>query len=171
MPDTGLLGTLRADWAANSGNPKGRFVVSAFRLAHASRGGSGSPIWAKPVLLIYKVAIDWVMGIEIPPAVEAGPGLSVWHGTGLVVHPNTVIGSNVMLRHGVTLGAVGDSDDTENAQAPVIGDGVSIGSGAIVIGPRDIGEGAIIGAGAVVVSDIPAGATAVGNPARILTGA
>lgn len=169
MPDTGLLGTVRADWAANSGNPKGRLVVSAFRVAHAVKGEHRTPLWAKPILLLYRLTVDWVMGIEIPPAVQAGPGLSVWHGTGLVIHDNTRIGSNVMLRHGVTLGAVGDSDDTSNAQAPVIGDGVSIGAGAIIIGPREIGPGAVIGAGAVVVSDVPAGATAVGNPARILT--
>lgn len=163
--DADLLATLRADIAANAANPKGRLVTVAFRLAHVARGAGRPPLWSVPVVGAYRLVIDWIMGIELPPTLQAGPGLRVWHGTGLVVHSRVQLGSGVTLRQGVTLGTLTDDDD---AVAPVIGDRVSIGAGAIVLGPITIGDDAIIGAGAVVVDDVPAGATAVGNPARVL---
>lgn len=165
---TGQLGlgpTLRADLAANSGNPKGRFVVAAFRLAAAARGSGRPPLWSIPVLLAYRLVVDWVMGVDLPPSVEAGPGLRIWHGTGLVVHANVRLGCDVTLRHNTTLGARGEAVD---APAPVVGDRVDVGAGAIVLGDLKVGDDAVIGAGAVVVHDVPAGATVVGNPARVL---
>ena len=161
-----LLTTWRADMTANAGNPKGRFVVTAFRLASWARGTGAMPLWAVPVIAAYRLVVDWAMGIEIPPTVPVGPGLRVWHGTGLVVHANVRIGSDVTLRHGVTLGALGESID---APGPVIGDGVNIGPGAIILGGRTIGDGAVIGAGSIVVDDVAPGATVAGNPARELT--
>jgi len=165
MRDLTLSELLRADWAANRGNPKGRLVTAAFRLTHHVRGTGRTPLHAVPVVALYRLVVDWVMGIEIPPAVQAGPGLCVWHGTGLVLHKDVVLGADVTLRHGVTIGTVGEGDD---GVPPVLGDGVSVGAGAIVLGPRHVGDGATIGAGAVVVHDVPAGATVVGNPARVL---
>lgn len=165
---TGQLGLgplLRADLAANRGNPKGQVVVVAFRLAAATRAGGRRPIWALPVLCAYRLIVDWMLGVELPPSVEAGPGLRVWHGNGLVVHSNVRLGSDVTLRHNTTLGARGEDDD---APAPVLGDRVNVGAGAIVLGDLKVGDDAVIGAGAVVVHDVPVGATVVGNPARVL---
>ena len=161
----GLGATLRADLAANRGNPKGRVAVTGFRLAAAARGTGRPPLWALPVLLAYRLVVDWVLGIELPPSVEAGPGLRIWHGTGLVVHANVRLGSDVTLRHNTTLGARGEEID---APAPILGDRVNVGAGAIILGDHKIGDDAVIGAGSVVVDDVPAGATVVGNPARIL---
>jgi len=154
---------LRADRAANRGNTKGRLVVSAYRIGrHLQTSGS---LLAAPVAIAYRIIVDWVMGIEIPLTVESGPGLSVWHGTGLVLHRDSVLGSEVVLRHGVTLGTTTDDD---SGRPPTLGDRVSVGTGAILLGPITIGDDAVIGAGAVVVRDVPAGATVVGNPGRIL---
>ena len=163
--ETSLFETLRADRVANRGNPKGLLVVSAFRLAQRLAAGGSRRLWALPGIVAYRLVVDWTMGIEIPPSVQAGPGLCVWHGTGLVVHKDVRLGSEVMLRHGVTLGTIGDGDE---GLAPTIGDRVSVGAGAIILGPIHIGDDAVIGAGAVVITDVPAGATAVGNPARVL---
>ncbi len=116
--------------------------------------------------IAYRIVVDWVMGIDLPPEVQVGPGLAIFHGTGLVVHSSTVIGSDVLLRHGVTLGALGEGASESNG--PRIGDRVRIGAGAIVLGPIHVGHDAVIGAGAVVVHDVPAGATVVGNPARVV---
>lgn len=157
---------LRADLAANRGNAKGRVVVTSYRIAAAVRGTGRPPLWAMPLLAVHRIVVDWILGVELPPSVIAGPGLRVWHGTGLVVHANVRIGSNVTLRHNTTLGAKGEAHD---APAPVIGDRVDIGAGAIVLGELTVGDDAVIGAGAVVVDDVPAGATVVGNPARILS--
>lgn len=165
MRETNLADTLRADWAANRGNPKGRVVLAAFRLTHHVRGTGRAPMWALPVVAAYRLLVDWVMGIEIPPSVQAGPGLCVWHGTGLVLHKDVRLGEGVTLRHGITIGTVGEGDD---GVPPVLGDRVSVGAGAIVLGPIRIGDDAVIGAGAVVVRDVAAGTTVVGNPARAL---
>jgi serine acetyltransferase len=118
-----------------------------------------------PILAVYRVVVDWVLGVELPPSVVAGPGLRIWHGTGLVVHANVRLGADVTLRHNTTLGAKGEAHD---APAPVIGDRVDVGAGAIVLGDLTVGDDAVVGAGAVVVDDVPAGATVVGNPARVL---
>lgn len=157
---------LRADLAANRGNAKGRIVVTSYRIAAAVRGTGRPRLWAVPALALHRVVVDWILGIELPPSVTAGPGLRVWHGTGLVVHSNVRLGSDVTLRHNTTLGAKNEAHD---APAPVVGDRVDVGAGAIVLGALHIGDDAVIGAGAVVVDDVPAGATAVGNPARILS--
>ncbi|MFM7509822.1 MAG: serine O-acetyltransferase [Actinomycetota bacterium] len=168
MSTTDLRATIRADLEANRRSPKGKVAVVAFRLAHAAGGSGRRRWWAVPVLAFYRLIVDWVMGIEIPAGVHAGPGLAVFHGTGLVVHSGTRIGAGVTLRQGTTIGARGHGDGPDG-QAPVLGNDVDVGVGALVIGPWTVGDGAVIGAGAVVVGDVPAGATVVGNPARILS--
>lgn len=110
------------------------------------------------------VVADWFFGVQIPWGTRVGPRLRIAHGVGLVVNGRWVIGRNVTLREGVTLAGKRTGSD-----APTLGDNVNIGADVTIVGPITIGDGARIGAGAVVVTDIPAGATAVGNPARVLT--
>lgn len=160
-----LWATIRADLAANAGNPKGKVVVTCFRLAHAARGSGPRRWWSVPILVLYRLVVDWILGIEIPPTVTAGPGLAVFHGTGLVVHSRARLGRDVVLRHGVTIGALGEDPDGRPA---TLGDRVSVGAGALVLGDIVVGDDARIGAGAVVVTDVPARATVVGNPARVV---
>lgn len=90
-----------------------------------------------------------------------GPGFVLVHSMGVVINASVRGGRGVVLEHQVTIGA-------EKGRSPVLGDGVFIGAGAKVIGAVRIGDGARIGANAVVVKDVPAGATAVGVPARVV---
>ncbi len=156
--------------AANSRNPKGKIVVGLYRLANQgsrrSAAGLSHRVKWLPYLVGYRIVVEWVLGIEIPPRTEIGPGLELQHGQGLVINPAVVIGSGVMLRNGVTIGNRLDGDGRE-LPCPRIGDDVEIGAGAIIIGPVTIGDGARIGAGAVVTADVPAGGSARGPAATI----
>lgn len=93
---------------------------------------------------------------------QIGPGLFIAHGQSTCLAAER-IGRNCYVHHGVTIGW-----DYRGARAPVLGDDVFVGAGAAILGEVTVGDGARIGANAVVVSDVPAGATAVGSPARIL---
>jgi serine O-acetyltransferase len=92
---------------------------------------------------------------------EFGPGFVILHSIGVVINSQVRGGRNVVIEHGVTIGA-------EKGQAPVLGDDIFIGAGAKVIGPVRIGSRVKIGANAVVVKDVPDGATVVGIPARVV---
>ena len=102
-------------------------------------------------------------GIEIHPATKIGRRVFIDHGMGLVIGETAEIGNDVTLYHGVTLGGVSLKQEKRH---PTIGDCVVIGAGAQVLGPVTVGEKALIGANAVVMSDVPAGVTMVGIPAR-----
>ena len=92
---------------------------------------------------------------------EFGPGFVLIHSSGIVINGAVRGGAGILLEHQVTLGA-------QNRHSPVLGDDVFIGAGAKVIGGVVIGDGARIGANAVVIDDVPAHATAVGIPARMI---
>jgi serine O-acetyltransferase len=92
---------------------------------------------------------------------DFGPGLVLIHSTGIVINGAVRGGARVHLEHQVTIGA-------ERRQSPVLGDGVFVGAGAKIIGPVTLGDGARVGANAVVLHDVPAHATAVGIPARVV---
>jgi serine O-acetyltransferase len=104
-------------------------------------------------------------GIEIHPGATIGRRFFIDHGMGVVIGETAVIGDDVTLYHGVTLGG---TSWNKGRRHPTLEDGVVIGAGAKVLGPIVIGAGAKVGSNAVVTKALPAGATAVGNPARIL---
>jgi serine O-acetyltransferase len=104
-------------------------------------------------------------GIEIHPGAVIGHRVFIDHGMGVVIGETAVIGDDCTLYHGVTLGG---TSWNKGKRHPTLEQGVVIGAGAKVLGPITIGMGAKIGSNAVVVKDVPAGATAVGIPARIL---
>jgi serine O-acetyltransferase len=107
----------------------------------------------------------WLTGIEIHPGAVIGRLFFIDHGMGVVIGETAVIGDEVTLYHGVTLG--GTSWD-KGRRHPVLGDRVVVGAGAKVLGPITVGADARIGSNAVVTRDVPVGATAVGIPAHIL---
>jgi len=96
-----------------------------------------------------------------------GDGVFIDHGYGVVLGETCVIGNNVLIYHGVTLGATGNETDASRRH-PQVGDDVVIGAGALVMGAINIGNGAKIGAGAIVVSDVPDGGTVVNEPGRLV---
>ena len=104
-------------------------------------------------------------GIEIHPGATIGRRFFIDHGMGVVIGQTAVIGDDCTLYHGVTLGGTSWS---KGKRHPTLERGVVIGAGAKVLGPITLGEGAKVGSNAVVVRDVPAGATAVGIPARII---
>ncbi len=166
-----LLGDLRADLCAKSiwyYGKAGRLLslrmllsdgtlsTVLYRLMSALRRCRLGPLAA----IVYKLN-SFLTGAVIGRGAEFGPGLIVLHSFGLVINTSVRGGSNVIIEGGVSIGA-------EKGKSPVVGDNVFIGSGAKVLGEVRVGDGARIGANAVVVKDVPAGATAVGVPAKIV---
>ncbi len=106
-----------------------------------------------------------VTGIEIHPGACIGKGFFIDHGDGVVIGETTVIGDDVTLYQGVTLGGTGKDVGKRH---PTIGNRVTIGAGAKVLGPFTVGDGSKIGASAVVLKEVPPNCTVVGNPGRIV---
>jgi serine O-acetyltransferase len=102
-----------------------------------------------------------VTGVEIHPGAKIGGDFFIDHGSGVVIGETAEIGERVTLYQGVTLGGTGFQ---RGKRHPTVGDNVTIGSGAKLLGPIEVGHGAKIGANTVVVEDVPARSTVVGNP-------
>lgn len=107
----------------------------------------------------------FLTGIEIHPGAQIGKRLMIDHGSGVVIGETCIIGDDCTIYQGVTLGGTGKDTGKRH---PTLGNNVMVGSGAKVLGPFKIGDGAKIAAGAVVLKEIPAGATAVGIPAKVV---
>jgi serine O-acetyltransferase len=106
----------------------------------------------------------WLTGIEIHPGATIGRRFFIDHGMGVVIGETAEIGDDCTVYHGVTLGG---TTWNKGKRHPTLGKGVVVGAGAKILGPITMGDGAKVGSNAVVVKDVPAGATAVGIPARI----
>lgn len=104
-------------------------------------------------------------GIEIHPGATIGKGLFIDHGHGVIIGETAVVGDNVTLYQGVTLGGTGKE---KGKRHPTIGDNVMISAGAKVLGSFTVGENSKIGAGSVVVNEVPPNCTVVGIPGRIV---
>ena len=104
-------------------------------------------------------------GIEIHPGAKIGKGLFIDHGTGVIIGETTVIGNNVTLYQGVTLGGTGKETGKRH---PTLKDNVMVSAGAKILGSFTIGENSKIGAGSVVLEEIPPNCTVVGVPGRIV---
>lgn len=136
-----------------------RFGVWRAGLRHRPARGLLKPLYA----ILFRRCRN-VYGIELPWAARVGRRVVIEHQGGIVVHGASVIGDDCIVRQGCTLGLRHLDDLTA---APTLEDGVQLGAGAVLLGRIRIGAGAIIGANAVVLNDVPAGATAVGIPARV----
>ncbi|TCS61766.1 serine O-acetyltransferase [Varunaivibrio sulfuroxidans] len=138
----------------------GVHAVIAHRLAHGlwRRG------WCYAARLMAFLS-RMVTHIEIHPAAVIGQRFFIDHGAGVVIGETARVGDDVTLYHGVTLGGTSWS---KGKRHPTLGDGVIIGSGAVVLGPVTIGAHAKVGANSVVIDDVPEGRTAVGVPGRVV---
>jgi serine O-acetyltransferase len=169
----GLLPTLREDLDnARSHDPAARgdlenavvysglHAIWSYRVAHR--------LWARPALRgvarVLSQLTRFLTGIEIHPGATIGRRFFIDHGMGVVIGETAEIGDDVMLYHGVTLG--GRSLE-HGKRHPTLGDRVTVGAGAKILGPLVIGDDSAIGANAVVTHDVPADSIATGIPAVV----
>ncbi len=143
-----------ADWLRSFIHCSPLVGQTAYRLAHGATGNQEKFLTG----LLLAFARVW-SGVDIHEGATIGPGLKIFHGQGVVVGRQTVIGSDCRIYQGVT---VGENHGFE----PTIGDRVTLHPGCVVVGAVSIGDDARIAANAVVVHDVPAGHTARGVPAR-----
>ncbi|KAK6917862.1 Serine acetyltransferase, N-terminal [Dillenia turbinata] len=143
-------------------NFKGFLACQSHRIAHK--------LWSQnrtTLALLIQSRVSEVFAVDIHPGAKIGKGIVFDHATGIVIGETCVIGNYVTILHNVTLGGTGKVSGDRH---PKIGDGVFIGAGSSILGNVGIGNGAKIGAASVVLKEVPANATAVGNPARLVGG-
>ena len=141
-------------------NYPGMHAIWIHRLSHK--------LWCANWKLLARVCSTfsrWLTGIEIHPGAKLGRRVFIDHGMGIVIGETAEIGNDVTLYHGVTLGG---TSWKAGKRHPTLEDNVVIGAGAQVLGPITIGKGGKVGSNSVVVKDLPANATAVGIPGRII---
>jgi len=125
-------------------------------------------IWKAGLRVPARMFSNWSRfwtGIEIHPGAKVGRRVVIDHGMGVVIGETAIIGDDVLIYHGVTLGA---KENITSKRHPTIGNNVMLGAGAKIIGDIEIGDGAQVGANAVVTKSIPAGAVIVGPQATII---
>jgi serine O-acetyltransferase len=164
-----MVDLIREDWRTHARD----WTRPGFRALAVHRFGNWrmgvEPKLARaPFSVAYRAlyrAIRNVYGIELPYTARIGRRVVFEHQHGIVIHGQAHIGDECVIRHQVTLGNryLGHAED-----APRLGRGVNVGAGAKILGAVSIGDGAAIGANAVVLTDVPAGASAVGVPARVV---
>ena len=140
-------------------------VMLVYRLAH--------PLWRRGFRFVPRLMMQiarWLTGIEIHPAAQIGAGFFADHGMGVVIGQTAIVGENVTLYHGVTLGGVMPAVDAAAQRTvkrhPTLEDDVIVGAGAQILGPVTIGKSARIGGNSVVTKHVGAGETVVGIPAK-----
>ena len=138
----------------------GLHALLMHRMAH--------PLWVRGWKWLSKLIAmfsRWLTGIEIHPGATIGRRFFIDHGMGVVIGETSIIGDDVTLYQGVTLGG---TSLNEGKRHPTLEDGVVVGAGAKVLGPFTVGKAAKIGSNAVAVKEVPPGATVVGIPGRIV---
>jgi serine O-acetyltransferase len=138
----------------------GVHALISHRLAHMLFE-AGVPVAPRSIAYVSRT----ITGVEIHPAAKIGKGLLIDHGSGVVIGETAEIGDDVTIYQGVTLGGTGFATGKRH---PTLGDEVTVGSGARLLGPIEVGRGAKIGANSVVITDVPADATVVGNPGHVV---
>ena len=161
------ISATRPDWQREQKMPgvyePWKRLLAVIRHYQRIQSGNGFRLYS-PFLVLQHRFYSAVCGADIPLNCQLGGGLIMTHPNGIVIHPEAVIGVNCLLFQQVTIGA------GKVPGLPIIGGHVDVGAGAKILGGITIGEHAKIGANAVVLQDVPAYATAVGIPAKIIKG-
>jgi serine O-acetyltransferase len=157
----------KGDWGIGVwGNPA-LWAIAWYRFGNFVYRGNSLRILRAPLKVVHfagGIFCEAVLQMRLPPNAKIGGGLYISHVGGVVLHHRTVIGKHCNLSHQVTIGTAG----LGRTGVPRIGDNVSIGAGAVLIGDIQIGDGARIAANSLVNRDVPPGATAMGVPAKIV---
>ncbi|NEO12544.1 MULTISPECIES: serine O-acetyltransferase [unclassified Moorena] len=165
----GLWQQIKEDWKAHGCDwTKPGFRAVAVQRFGVWRMNIQPKLLRAPFSILYRALYRKVRntyGIELPYTVKLGRRVIIEHQSGIVIHGNCTIGDDTILRQGVTLG---NRYLDRPLDAPILGKSVNVGAGAKIFGKVTIGNGANIGANAVVLSDVPAGATVVGIPAKVI---
>jgi serine O-acetyltransferase len=142
---------------------EGFWALTVYRAQRAAQTAEPSIVWlpVRIALSIVKKVLTTVTHINLDKGAKIGPGMLIPHVGPIQVYPYATIGADCAIHHTCTVGAGAEPG------GPVIGDHVMMGCHSCVLGPVTVGDDAKVGAGAVVVSDIPAGCTAVGVPAKV----
>jgi serine O-acetyltransferase len=149
----------RSTWEVLTCYP-GLHAIWLHRLAHG--------LWKRKHQLLARLVSHmgrFLTGIEIHPGAQIGRRFFVDHGSGVVIGETAKVGDDVLMYQGAVLGGTSSG---RNKRHPSLGDGVVIGANAIVLGDITVGPGAKVGSGSVVVEPVPAGATVVGIPGRVV---
>ncbi|ROQ07149.1 MULTISPECIES: serine O-acetyltransferase EpsC [unclassified Curtobacterium] len=170
----GVLRTVREDLAAaRRGDPAARgdlenaivysglHAIWTYRVTHRLWLARGLP-GARFVARVIGQAARSVTGIEIHPGARIGRRFFIDHGMGVVIGETAVIGDDVVLFHGVTLGGRGGDHGPGARRHPVVGDRVVLGAGSSLIGAISIGQDSVVGANTVVTKDVPVGSVVTG---------
>ena len=168
-----MLAALRADLrAARERDPAARSTVElvlCYPGVHAIWGHRVSNwLWRHGRTLTARICSAFTQrltGVDIHPAAVLGPGLFIDHAVGVVIGETAEVGADVTIYHGVTLGG---TSMERGKRHPTVGDRVTIGAGAKVLGPITIGHGSRIGANAVVVRPVPPDSVVVGVPGQVI---
>ncbi len=165
----GLWQQIAEDWVAHGRDwTKPGFRAIAVHRFGVWRMGLSSTLLRAPFSVLYRMLFRKVRntyGIELPYTAQLGRRVVIEHQSAIVIHGYCEIGDDSIIRQGVTLG---NRYLEKPLEAPKLGARVNVGAGAKIFGAVTIGDDANIGANAVVLIDIPAGATAVGIPAKII---
>jgi serine O-acetyltransferase len=169
-----MLAAMRQDIRAakerDPAKPTTLQVVFAYPGVHAIWGHRISHwLWNRGARLAARTFAELIRiftGVDIHPGAILGSGLFIDHATGVVIGETAEVGDNVTMYHGVTLGGTGVDTGKRH---PTIGDRVTIGAGAKILGPIKIGEDSRIGANAVVVKPVPSSSVVVGVPGQVIS--
>jgi serine O-acetyltransferase len=162
----------RSDWRAMLEaylrHPGFRFTYYLRKVAFYSRRKRSLGIFAYVYNRLWLHRYRFRYGFDISPLTSIGPGLYIGHFGGVVISPHAVLGANINIAQGVTIGATSRG---ERVGAPTLQDRVWVGANAILVGKITIGEEALIGPGAYVNFDVPSRAVVLGNPGKIVSDA
>ncbi len=160
---------IKEDWIAHGRDwTKPGFRAVAVHRFGVWRMGIEPKLLRAPFSILYRAMfrhVRNVYGIELPYTVQLGRRVIIEHQGAIVIHGQTVIGDDSVIRQGVT---IGNRYLDRPMEAPRLGKRVNVGAGAKILGAVTLGDDANVGANAVVLKDVPAGKTAVGIPAKIL---
>jgi len=173
-PRRGVLRTVREDLAAaRRGDPAARgdlenavvysglHAIWVYRVTHRLWIAEGLPGSRTVARILAQVARS-LTGIEIHPGARIGRRFFIDHGIGVVIGETAVVGDDVLVFHGVTLGGRGGGPGPGSKRHPTVGDRVVLGAGSALIGGITVGDDAVIGAGTVVTKDVPANSVVTG---------